>query len=301
MKRELSLSEQLTFSTTRIVTYYGNGNSGVGTGFFFQIELGNGKQCPCLVTNKHVIANAKSLEFLLTVSDEHGNPALLERLTVKYEFPKNWEWINHPDETVDLCILPIAPIVLQFQSEKAKHPFYRSLNMSLVPTQEEWLELTAVEDIVMVGYPIGLWDDVNNRPIVRRGITASHPAVAFKGKREFLIDAACFPGSSGSPVFLLNVGSYATRNGTCIGQRIKFLGVLYGGPQHTVAGEIKILEIPMAQQALAVSSIPMNLGFVIRSDRIREFEAILKQKWANELSSQRTPTLDEKPKVAHLD
>lgn len=123
MKRELTLTEQLTFSTTRIVTYYDNGSTGVGTGFFFQIDLGNGKQCPCIVTNKHVIANAKSLEFLLTVTDEQGNPALLERLTVKYEFPKNWEWINHPDEAVDLCILPIAPILLQFQAEKSKHPF----------------------------------------------------------------------------------------------------------------------------------------------------------------------------------
>lgn len=173
--------------------------------------------------------------------------------------------------------------------------------MSLVPTQEEWLELTAIEDIVMVGYPIGLWDDVNNRPIVRKGITASHPAVAFKGKREFLIDAACFPGSSGSPVFLLNIGSYATRNATCIGHRIKLLGVLYGGPQHTVTGEIKILEIPMAQQALAISAIPMNLGIVIRSDRISDFETILKQRWASELANQDIPACEGVPKIANAE
>lgn len=52
----------------------------------------------------------------------------------------------------------------------------------------------------MVGYPDGIWDEFNNQPIVRRGITATHPKNDFNGKGEFLIDAVCFPGSSGSPV-----------------------------------------------------------------------------------------------------
>lgn len=53
----------------------------------------------------------------------------------------------------------------------------------------------------MVSYPIGLIDNINNFPIFRRGITASHPGLSFKVKPEFLIDASCWPGSSGSSVF----------------------------------------------------------------------------------------------------
>src|SRR5439155_8993915 len=60
----------------------------------------------------------------------------------------------------------------------------------------------AVEDIVMVGYPSGLWDSTNNYPLVRRGITASHPGIDFEGKPQIAIDMACFEGSSGSPVLL---------------------------------------------------------------------------------------------------
>jgi len=57
----------------------------------------------------------------------------------------------------------------------------------------------------MIGYPNGLWDHVNNLPLIRRGITASHPGVDYQiegqnGPGVTVIDMACFPDSSGSPV-----------------------------------------------------------------------------------------------------
>jgi len=72
----------------------------------------------------------------------------------------------------------------------------------------------------MVGYPVGIWDSANNMPVIRRGITATHPGKDYEGKSEFMIDAACFPGSSGSPVFLFNLGSYPQKaGGIVIGTR----------------------------------------------------------------------------------
>lgn len=47
-------------------------------------------------------------------------------------------------------------------------------------------KLDAMEDVIMVGYPVGLWDSVNNRPIFRRGITATDPKVDFEGKKNFM-------------------------------------------------------------------------------------------------------------------
>jgi hypothetical protein len=129
----------------------------------------------------------------------------------------------------------------------------------------------------MIGYPNGIWDAVNNMPIIRRGSTATHPNLDYEGRPEFMIDAACFPGSSGSPVFLFNTGGYAVRGGgLAIGTRIKLLGVLYAGPQHTATGEIKIVAVPTLQQPIAVSRIPNNLGMIIKSARLRDFEPILK-------------------------
>lgn len=65
----------------------------------------------------------------------------------------------------------------------------------------------------MIGYPNGLWDSQNNLPIIRRGITATSVKKDYNGKKEFLIDAAVFPGSSGSPVFIFNEGSYSVPGG----------------------------------------------------------------------------------------
>ena len=73
--------------------------------------------------------------------------------------------------------------------------FHRRENL---PRAEEWSTLTALEDVVIVGYPDNIWDSVNNL-----GVTATHPKIDYEGRSEFLI-AAIYPGSSGSPVFLYN-------------------------------------------------------------------------------------------------
>lgn len=85
----------------------------------------------------------------------------------------------------------------------------------------------------MIGYPNGIWDSVNNMPIIRKGITATHPRLNYNGRKKFMIDAACFHGSSGSPVLLFNTGTYATKDGnTTIGTRIMLLGILCGSSIH---------------------------------------------------------------------
>ena len=132
----------------------------------------------------------------------------------------------------------------------------------------------AVEEIIMIGYPNGLWDSTNNMPIVRRGITATNISFDYNGKKEFLIDAACFPGSSGSPVLICNVGAYRDKQGNLnLGSsRVLFVGVLYAGPQLTVTGDIRIVSVPDSQQkAMSVAAIPNNLGYIIKSECILDF------------------------------
>jgi hypothetical protein len=91
-----------------------------------------------------------------------------------------------------------------------------------------------------------------------------------------MIDAACFPGSSGSPIFLLDEGAYAHRGGMTMGSRIKLLGTLYAGPQYLTTGEIKIVNVPTASVPIAESKIPINLGLVIKSERILELEDLFR-------------------------
>lgn len=152
--------------------------------------------------------------------------------------------------------------------------FHQSFDKSLIPSVEQLKSLDSVEDIIMIGYPNALWDEVNNIPLVRKGITATPAWLDFNGKKEFVIDAACFPGSSGSPVLLCNIGNVKDKfGGIRFGiNRIYLLGLLYGGPQQTIEGEICVKTVPDATQTpYALSSIPNNLGYVIKSERILEF------------------------------
>jgi hypothetical protein len=56
-----------------------------------------------------------------------------------------------------------------------------------------------------VGYPRAIKYYHNNFPIIRKGITATHPIIRFNYSNEFLIDAPCYPGVSGSPVIFKNL------------------------------------------------------------------------------------------------
>ena len=94
----------------------------------------------------------------------------------------------------------------------------------------------------------------------------------------FLVDIACFPGSSGSPVLLLDLGSFYTKKGTFMGgSRVKLIGILYAGPQYTVEGEVQIVEVPVLQKPIVLSNIPNNLGLVIRSSKLVEFEDLFSE------------------------
>ncbi len=194
-------------------------------------------------------------------------------------------WTPHPDPEVDLCALPLAGMIVE-AAKKGSPLYIRKFDESFIPNSEEFSALTALEQIVMVGYPIGLWDSSHNQPIFRLGVTATHPKLDFQGREEFLIDAACFPGSSGSPVLLYKEDLTLAPRTTpypgppvlTVGPRlVRLLGVLFAGPIQAVEGEIKPVPIPTQMKPLPVSEIPINLGYVIKAERILEFKRLFTQ------------------------
>jgi len=277
MATQLAPSEFIAHSTVRIEVELTDGKRGTGTGFFFRFAVEQDRHVPAIVTNKHVVEGAARGRFHLTTADAEGNPVYSTHEVFTFEGFQRF-WVPHPEDEIDLCAMPIAPI-LERANESGKRLFYAPLDMTLIPSAKDLAELTAMEDILMAGYPNGIWDEKNNMPVLRRGVTATHPNLDWNGKPEFLIDAACFPGSSGSPVFLFNVGGYAQKSGgMALGTRVKLLGILYAGPQHTVEGEIHIVKVPTLERPVSVSLIPNNLGIVVKARKLQAFEDFFRSK-----------------------
>lgn len=263
-----TISEYLMFSTVRLEAE--NGSS--GTGFFYIYNIDDEKICQVLVTNKHVVNNNPNeiMTFYLHLKGEDGN--LCENYKVKYQA----DWIFHSSK--DLCFCFINPLNPLFEYIKniigQKEVFTMPIDDTLVASEENLETLSALEEVVMVGYPIGLWDEKNNFPIFRRGYTASHPALDFNEEGIGLVDMACFPGSSGSPIFILNENGYSDRDGnTYLGaKRIILIGILYSGPVYRAEGEVIVREIPTTNQAIwSTTSIMTNLGYYIKGVELHKF------------------------------
>lgn len=274
---DLSVVEQLSFSTVRIEAELPDGSISTGTGFFYAIKLDN-QHIPIIITNKHVVKDTIVGKFRFTLKNESGGPDYGNNFDCQIIDFKD-AWTDHPDPDVDLCAMPIAEVQNLTINQSSKEPFYIPLNSDIIPSLSDIEELIGMEEVKMIGYPNGLWDEIYNMPLYRQGVLASNYKFDWKGKKEFIVDLSVFPGSSGSPVFLLDENGYRTKKGTILGStRFKLLGIVYKTFLHHIEGDIYSVNIPTNQQNIALSSMPNNLGLVIKSERLLDFEDIFKQK-----------------------
>jgi hypothetical protein len=271
--KNLSLSQQLFHSTIMIKT-----NHGAGTGFFFDFAITQRKGL-AIVTNKHVVQDPKTLKYVdemeltFTKVNDLGDILIDDAKTsIKVEMDKfKQHLVFHPDENVDLCLIPMID---------GKNLLRIKLSENLIPTEQQINELEGIEEIIMMGYPSGIVDRINNLPIARRGITATPIRFDYMGKKEFLIDCACFPGSSGSPIFIYNSGKVS--NFMRGPDRVYFVGILYSGPQHFIEG--KVIFAPIQHDfPKAIANIPNNLGCVIKSQKLLDFKPILQKLFAPDI------------------
>ena len=61
----------------------------------------------------------------------------------------------HPDSQIDICVMPINPIIELAHKQSKKSFFFIPFDNSLIPSKEQLCEIDIAEDIIMVGYPNG--------------------------------------------------------------------------------------------------------------------------------------------------
>lgn len=280
-----STSEKLFFTTTKISAYHSPGTPtySVGTGFFLKLnpDLLHGETF--VVTNRHMVENfsAWSLSFFSSINDK-----LILTKCVN-SAPRSYRWYCHPNKEIDIAVALIKPFldIKNFSPSFRDCIFLKSISQSDIISVNEENKLDAIEDVIFIGYPNGMWDEVNHLPIARKGMTASPLSIDFNGIPQFLVDASMFQGSSGSPVFLRDSGVRASKDGTSFGLGIPlfyFLGVVASG---------KFTHNKVQPEKYGLSSIEMmDIGCVFKARTIIETIEYFKSSISDEIELYKDPS-----------
>jgi len=264
-----SLAEKLLFVTVRIDTINSKGEKGSGTGFIF-LHKYKGIEALSIVTNKHVVKDAVK-GGITFIKKENGNPSLGN--SFRLEFNNSFEklWKGHIDDNIDITVTPLVPLLEQIKTKHKVDIYFSHISSENIPNQEQIKEIDAIEDVAFVGYPNGIWDSKNYTPIIRKGTTATPYTIDFENEKKFLIDASVFGGSSGSPLFLYNSGSYTTKQGGLIGgNRLYFLGVVTAVFYRNSVNEIVSIPIPTKTKNISVGQEMIDLGIVFKANTVVE-------------------------------
>jgi hypothetical protein len=171
-----------------------------------------------LLTNKHIIhpdpgmrEKAVFLTLYLNIREKDGKVAGKSfRVPLSEEGQKLWR--EHPRPDVDVLAVDITSLINSEPNLENRGAEYSLFATPKVLHDED---ITEGDEVLILGYPLGLFHTRTNFPLVRQGILASRIGEKIRirfnepsGEMRrvnipgFLVDAAVLPGSSGSPVVL---------------------------------------------------------------------------------------------------
>ena len=186
-----------------------------------------------VVTNRHVL-------FGLPEDEKKPNSITinvrkLDAKTAEYK----WHSINLDENEIDSNVFvhdnPDVDVAVIDLANRRLEDLGSSRPVSALNAIDNHPMLTAecTDDVVIVGFPLGYYDERNHYPIVKRGIIASAWGSNFDGEPFFLIDAKLFPGSSGSIVLSKPI-DHVVKDGKTYaaadGKQYALLGIYSGEP-----------------------------------------------------------------------
>ena len=184
------------FSMTTIVRVYSGSKIGQATAFYYQSPQND----VYLVSNRHVFYPGEkypdSIIFNLRKADTINKRDRWHPIKLEIKFLQ----LNlklHTNNKIDVASININEHVL-----KPKSPlFYQIIPVTQPDTATLNLENFEIgDDILVLGYPKGYYDEFNLIPIMKAGIISSFYRTNFNNLPCFLIDNGLFHGSSGSIV-----------------------------------------------------------------------------------------------------
>jgi hypothetical protein len=273
-----TLSEEMLLSVVRVEADV-DGNVLPATGFLYRFDV-PGRPL-AVVTNKHVRADAAALRIFFHLGHPKGETTAEPTGTIHAAEvgPTSPAWLDHPDPSIDLCAWLCDEPVARVEGESGLRVFQRAFDSSVLASDTQLEDFSAAEDALMIGYPDGIWDTTHNLPLLRRGLTATHPSIDFCGRPEGILDIAAIGGSSGSPIVLLSEGAHLSRKpkeGQALltpGDRLVLLGIASNQVVVDVEGRIEKRAVPIRRkESYAVTSVQAHLAFYVRAKELLVLE-----------------------------
>ncbi len=180
---------------------------GVATGFFYRV--GDRR---FLVTNRHVVIDEKRGVFpdalRIRVHDDASNLTRNEDVRMPlYDANGHRLLLEHPNYGSDAGV-----VALDLHGILASRHIVNLIeSKSFLPDD---IVLGIGEDSIVLGYPLGFYDDILDIPVLRSGMVATPYPAGFKGSPTFLIDARLHEGMSGGPVFTKPKIDFQHKNGS---------------------------------------------------------------------------------------
>lgn len=185
--------ESTVLTVAQVKAHAGRDIAMTGSGFFYASH-----GITHYITNRHLVvredAGYRPRQISLAVHTDANNLRSNKQVLVDlYGADGRPAWREHPvsTHTVDVVAIPLARDHLQGcvvapLSRRNRVPDDIVLNMG--------------QDLMVLGFPKGQGDQLNNLPIARNASLASAYPVPFNGRPFVLVDARLHDGTSGSPV-----------------------------------------------------------------------------------------------------
>ncbi len=253
-----------------------NPAGGSGTGFLVSRDVGEGNVRVFLVTNKHVVhtdfAELENVDHVIchfnTRKPDGSSGKAAGKVPLAHDDGSK-RFRAHSDPDTDVLAINVTDIVsLNPEIEKK----FAGYDVFADQAKRAELDITAGEDVVAIGYPLGMRQGQTNFPLLRQGLIATkigypifdrvaRPDGSYRDRtlRAFLVDGAFVPGSSGSPIVLKPVVGRHVHNRIVMGTAPPvLLGIL---------AETTYVPIQVGQATLPTLA---GLGLVFDVETIRE-------------------------------
>jgi hypothetical protein len=197
-----------------------NATRWIATGFLFgkfKNQDSEGKKyTPYLVTNRHVFEK----QTLMSARLDYEKGGTEE---FKFSLKQNNKllWTGHPDQNIDIAILPIRPDFLN--EKKTKYSFFQSDDNVLNSKSALENGISEGDGIFLLGYPMGHIGKKQNYVLVREGNIARIRDCLQEGEKTFIANILNFPGNSGGP--LITKPDVVAITGTKVYSKSSLLGV----------------------------------------------------------------------------